>query len=161
MNTSLGDAKHSYNTSAYRKVLLTAKEMGRENSAVDYIGVVIFKPNNVSIIPVILSPSNSRSNSSSAFFDASKTMVLNCSSGPMANTNFTLYGQNCTFLHYPGSYFNQTLPGYNLTFNWKFDLGKNNDDTKIGEWNLSNYLFTHVYETGGRHDISLSVSYSI
>ena len=163
LNSTSADAFHNYTKPGVYYWTVTAKEMNRMHS-VSQTRIIYVVQNGINVIPEISSPERgSAVGTAWITFNASKTFVANCTTGVMANRNFTTNDSllNCSYLHVPGSRIYQNLSGYYLTFNWNMGDGK----TIVKNWTAADYNssieFFYKYDSSGTHYITLGVDYGL
>jgi hypothetical protein len=165
VNSTSSDVRHNYTKSGVYYWTITAEEMGRTNpNKISETRAIYVLQNGINVIPEISSPPRgSVVGTAWTTFNASKTFVANCTTGVMANRNFTTNDSllNCSYLHVPGSRIYQNLSGYYLTFNWNMGDGK----TIVKNWTAADYNssieFFYKYDSSGTHYITLGVDYGL
>ncbi len=168
LNLTKADTTHSYISSGWKNLRLTASEMGSDRSDFDSVNLLILKPG-INVVPVITNPPlGFNANAMQLImFNASNTYVVNCTNGTMPLANFTTCdGMNCSYVHAPGARIGMNLTGYTLFFNWSLGDGRfcdGNPNTNCGgNWSASNNasFFSQVYQFAGRKNINLKVTYN-
>lgn len=164
INSSSANVEHNYTSPGIYYWTLTSEEMNRNQKDSKERVIYVFEEG-VNVVPIISSPFRGQAAGTDWItFNASQTFVINCTKELMTSKNFTTSDGvlNCAYLHAPGSYVNQNLSGYYLTFNWNFG----NNDKRSGNWSAGDSYanvveFYYKYDTDGKHDISLNVEYGL
>jgi hypothetical protein len=160
LTPSIANTNHSYHLSGVYSVSLTAKEMIRNQSDVDYAGVHVLKEG-LNVMPVITLPENGVGYGMWVAFNASQSYVANCSLN-MPGYNFTACNLQCKYIHAPGT-MNITGRNYELRMNWvvKNPAGAEELGTS-GNWS-TNYTdvveFSNFFENPGQHNAILTMDY--
>ena len=142
----------------YYNVILTAKEMTRNQIVQDDKRIYIFKEG-INVVPTIRSPSDVSSFGNFVVFNASRSFVANCSLGPRADVAFTSGLLNCSYIHAPNTTA-QNLTGYELKFEWILDASE--DLTRTGTWSLDHSQvveFLYFFPDAGQRKSTLKLTY--
>jgi hypothetical protein len=166
LNQGEGNVYHNYSTAGIYHASLTALESGRANpkSSSDYVTIYVLQPN-VTVFPVISSPNSSAPYGNWVTFNASKSFVVNCTKGVIANRNFTAGDLNCTYIHAP---LQKTITGnYDMWLNWTvYDPAGRIDREFIprrANWKTNySYIveFPIYFEDSNTRNAILSITYS-
>ena len=162
LTPNIADTQHFYSLPGVYTVSLTAAEMARNQSDVDYVGVHVLKEG-LNVMPVITLPKNGAALGNWVDFNANQSYVANCSWN-MPGYNFTACNLQCKYIHAPGT---KNITGnYDLRMNWTVrDEFGNIEPLNLpsnGSWKNNYYgivEFDNYFMNPGRHNAVLDMEY--
>jgi hypothetical protein len=156
-NNSLGITNYTYPQSGRYYTKLTVSEAKRTNSDSSEAAIIILSPG-INVIPIISSPIRGSvyGNSTIVSFDVSKSFIANCTTGIIANKNFTTDDRklNCSYIHAP----NDITYEAGTHLYWDLDLGE--AGILSGRWNPGNVTFSKFYLDSSIYNIQLNITYN-
>ncbi len=150
------DTTHKYDASGTKTIFATAEEMTRGQSAIDYSNIYVYKIG-INVFSKIASPIVE---GRVVQMDGSDSFVCECTDIEQTGAGWYKINQ----LSGPNLWCKNFIieEDYDFIFQWVFDKGTNDEETKIGMWSTDYYdvvEFTHFFPDLGVHTVELDVGY--